>query len=57
MKHQEIYNVQAAGFLSSLTGDKILLGMGMILLLSIVGAAIDNSYSLKLGGDSIDLHR
>ena len=57
MKNQEIYNVQSSGILSVLTGDKIMLGMGMILILSIVGAAIDNSYSLKLGGDSIDLHR
>ena len=57
MKNQEIYNVQSPSILSTLTGDKIMLGMGMILLLSIIGAAIDNSYSLKLGGDSIDLHR
>lgn len=57
MNNHEVYNVKATEILSALTGDKIMLGMGMILLLSIIGAAIDNSYSLKLGGDSVDLHR
>ena len=57
MKNPEIYNVRSSSVLSILTGDKIMLGMGMIFLLSIVGAVIDNNYSVKLDGDSIDLHR
>lgn len=57
MKNPEIYHVRSSSVLSILTGDKIMLGMGMIFLLSIVGAVIDNNYSVKLDGDSIDLHR
>lgn len=57
MNNQEVYNVQPSGFLSALTGDKIMLGMGMILLLAIAGAVIDNNYSFKLSNDSFDLHR
>lgn len=57
MKNQEVYNVRSSGILSALTGDKIMLGMGMIFLLSIVGAVIDNNYSVKFDGESIDLHR
>ena len=57
MKNQQVYNVESSDILSVITGDKIILGMGLILVLSVVGAVIDNSYSLKFGGDSFDLHR
>ncbi len=57
MKNQEIYNVQSSGILSILTGDKILLGMGLVTLLAIAGAVIDNNYSFKLSNESFDLHR
>ena len=57
MKNQDVYNIRPSGILSALTGDKIMLGMGMIFLLSIVGAVIDNNYSVKFDGESIDLHR
>ncbi len=57
MKNQQVYNVASSNILSAITGDKIILGMGLILVLSVVGAVIDNSYSLKFGGDSFDLHR
>ena len=57
MKNQQVYNIESSDILSAITGDKIILGMGLILVLSIVGAVIDNSYSLKFGGDSFDLHR
>ena len=57
MKNQQVYNVTSSNILSAITGDKIILGMGLILVLSVVGAVIDNSYSLKFGGDSFDLHR
>ena len=57
MKNQEIYDVQSSSILSILTGDKILLGMGLVTLLAIAGAVIDNNYTFKLSNDSFDLHR
>ncbi len=41
---------------NAISGDKILAGMGLITVLSLVGAVIDQNYSLKLDDKSIDLH-
>lgn len=54
MATPEIYNItnNTSGIWTGLFKDKILVGMGLIALLSFVGAVIENGYALKLGNNS-----
>ncbi len=63
MKSNYIYDINsksgirdiASDVWTALSNDKILLGIGMIIVLSIAGYAMDRKYSLKMCKDSIDI--
>ena len=62
--NSNIYNIStksgireiASDMWTALSKDKILIGMGLISLLSIAGYVMDRNYSVKMGKDSIDIY-